>query len=65
MIVYFLSLFIYLGVEGQRERERERENPKKAPSYQHGAPWQRGVAGLLGIVRSWPELKSRAGRLID
>ena len=71
----FLSLFILWGAErartgeGQRERERERERERgreRKSQANSMLPAQSPVWGLIPwTVRSWPELKSRVGRLTD
>ena len=53
VLCFFMFGRLWAG-EGQREREREGENPKQAVQSltQGSVSW---------TVRSWPELKSRAG----
>ena len=55
--ILFFLVFIYLFWEGEREREKGRENPKQAPCPTQGS--------IPQTMRSWPELKSRVGRLTD
>ena len=64
---FFQCLYIYFEREtevgasrGGAENEGERENPKQAPRCQHKAPCKGPISGT---VRSWPEPKSRVGRL--
>ena len=65
---YFFEVYLFIferdkdSMSREGQREKERENPKQSLHGQHGA--QRG-ARTHEITRSWPELKSRIGRLTD
>ena len=63
---FFLSLFIFdeESVHARKHRERgERENPKQALHHQHRAHLRWGLNPQTG--RSWPETKSKVGRLTN